>query len=110
MNHLALSNPPCLFGKVFRILNRTVVLTECDRSLVWLGHQPATILDSFKQFCLVDLQRSEGTTMNNIYEVNRFLKYLSEIGKTYGRVATEDIRSYLVKFTKGYSPNTILMC
>jgi len=48
--------------------------------------------------------------MNNIYEVNRFLKYLSEIGKTYGRVATEDIRSYLVKFTKGYSPNTILMC
>ena len=55
---------------------------------------------------MVDLQRSEGTTKNNIYEVNRFLKYLSKVGKTCELVTAEDIRGYLVKFTKGYSPNT----
>ncbi len=34
---------PCLLGKVFRSPYGTVVLAACGRSLVWLGHQPATL-------------------------------------------------------------------
>ena len=77
------------------------------RSLVWLGHQPATIiLEDFRQFCLVDLQRSEGTVKNNVYEISRFLRYLSEIKKRPANITSQDVRNYLSRFTRGYSPNT----
>ena len=86
---------------------RTNSALSCGRSLVWLGHQPATIiLEDFRQFCLVDLQESEGTVKNNVYEVTRFLKYLTEARKRPVDITTQDVRNYLSRFTKGYSPNT----
>jgi len=78
----------------------------CGRSLAWLGHRPpTTILNNFYQFCIIDLQRSERTAKDNIYQIKRFLSWF---GKDPSTAIVDDVRNYLSRFStaNGYSPNT----